>query len=207
MKGLIIKDLLNLRKSFRITLVMSLLFFAYAYGMNNPPYLIGMATILFAILSLTSMSYDEATKWDRYALSMPISRKNIVGGKYLLAIILAFVAVLVSFGISYILILPKSDMLFLELWLVAYAVFGVAIVYISSIFPLIYKFGVEKSRIMSLALFALPAMVVLIAYKVGVKMPSEAQFMLMLKLSPLVLLLILGFSYFISLKIFSYKEL
>ena len=207
MKGLMIKDILILRKNIKMTLLMSLFFLIFAYGSNNPPYIIGMATILFSTMSVTTMSYDEMTKWDRYALAMPITRRSVVISKYLLATILAVLAVVVSSGIAYFLILPKSDMIFIELFLVAYVVFGLALIYTSFMIPLVYKFGVERTRIAIIGLLAGPAIIVVILVKAGVKMPSEAQLMIMLKLSPLLLLLLAGASYFISLKIYSNKEL
>lgn len=207
MKGLIIKDILNLKKNMRMTLLIGLFFLVFAYGTGNPPYLIGMATLLFAVMSVTSLSYDEMTKWDRYALAMPISRKDVVISKYLLATMLAFLAVVVSSGIAYLFVLPKSELSFIELLLVAYAVFFVALTYISFMMPFIYKFGVEKTRAITVGLFALPTAAIIVLVKAGMKMPSAEQLMMMLKLSPLLLLIILGASLFISLKIYKNKEL
>lgn len=207
MKGLMIKDIIILRKNMKMTLLMSLFFLIFAYATSNPPYIIGVATFLFSTMSVTTMSYDEMTKWDRYALAMPIARRNVVIGKYLLAIMLAFLAVVGFSGIAYFLILPKSDMIFIELLLVAYVVFVIALIYTSFMIPLVYKFGVERTRIVIIGLLAGPAIIVTTLVKAGVKLPSEAQLMTMLKLSPLILLLFVGASFFISLKIYKNKEL
>ena len=52
------------------------------------------------MITITSFSYDALAKWDRYALSLPLTRKDIVAGKYLLSIILCLLATILSFLIS-----------------------------------------------------------------------------------------------------------
>lgn len=207
MKGLIIKDILNMRKNLKTTMLVSLFFIAYAFGTNNPFYVIAMLTILFALQSLSSMSYDEMTKWDGYALSLPISRTNIVASKYLLAIALALGSVVISSLLAYLFILPKTEMDSLEMLLVSYLILSIALIYISLTFPFVYKFGIERSRIITVAIFALPMAIIMLAVKAGGSFPSEDQLWLMLKLSPLALILMLAISFSISLKIFKNKEL
>ena len=84
MKGLMIKDILNLRKNFKTTLLVIGFFAIYAYTSNNPSYMIAMVTLILSMMPLTSMAYDDMSKWDRYALAMPISKKDIVLSKYIL---------------------------------------------------------------------------------------------------------------------------
>lgn len=207
MKGLIIKDILNLRKTFKTTLLIIGFFVIYAYGTNNPGYMISMATLILAMMPITSMAYDDMTKWDRYALSMPISRKDIVMSKYILSILLSMVAVLLSFIITYFFILPRSNMDINELLLVAYVIFSISLVFVSIVLPLIYKFGVERTRIISIAVFAIPTAIVFAFYKMGLQLPSENQLFFFLKISPLILVLVLFSSGLISYGIYKNKDL
>lgn len=191
MKGLMIKDILNLRKNFKITLLVIGFFAIYAYSSNNPSYMITMVTLILSMMPLTSMAYDDMSKWDRYALAMPISKKDIVLSKYILSILLSLVSILVSFIITYLFILPRSDMGRRELLLVAYIIFFISLVYVSIVLPLIYKFGVEKTRIITMCVFAIPTMMVFAFYKMGLQLPSKKQLLFLLKVSPLILILIL----------------
>ncbi len=191
MKGLMIKDILNLRKNFKTTLLVIGFFAIYAYSSNNPSYMITMVTLILSMMPLTSMAYDDMSKWDRYALAMPISKKDIVLSKYILSILLSLVSILVSFIITYLFILPRSDMGRRELLLVAYIIFFISLVYVSIVLPLIYKFGVEKTRIITMCVFAIPTMMVFAFYKMGLQLPSKKQLLFLLKVSPLILILIL----------------
>ena len=86
MKGLIIKDIFNLKKGITTTLIMILFYGIFSYNTGNMSMLIGMTVFIMTSLSISSMSYDDMAKWDGYALSMPITRKNIVLSKYILSI-------------------------------------------------------------------------------------------------------------------------
>ncbi len=207
MKGLLIKDILNLRKNFKATLLILALFSLYAYGASNPSYMISMVTLILSMMSITSMAYDDMTKWDRYALAMPISRKNIVASKYILSTSLSILSVLISFIITYFFILPRSEMATSELLLIAYIIFAISLVFVSVVLPLIYKFGVEKTRIISIAIFAIPSMLVFILHKLGLQLPSKNQLIIILKISPLILVFTLVCSGLLSYKIYKNKDI
>lgn len=207
MKGLMIKDILNLRKNFKTTLLVIGFFAIYAYASNNPSYMIAMVTLILSMMPLTSMAYDDMSKWDRYALAMPISRKDIVVSKYILSILLSLISILISFIITYLFILPRSDMGRRELLLVAYIIFSISLVYVSIVLPLIYKFGVEKTRIITICVFAIPTMMVFAFYKTGLQLPSKKQLLFLLKISPLILILILICSAFFSYIIYKNKDI
>ncbi|MDX9917756.1 MAG: ABC-2 transporter permease [Gudongella sp.] len=207
MKGLILKDILNLRKQFKTTLLVIGFFAIYAYGTNNPSYMLAMVTLIFAMMPITAMGFDDMSKWDRYALAMPISRKSIVMSKYILSVCLSLLSILVSFFITYIVILPRTDMTGNELLLIAYIIFSISLVFIAIVLPFIYKYGVERARIISIGIFALPTMIVLALYKIGFKLPSKDQLMLLLKISPILLSIIVITSASVSYRIFKSKDI
>ena len=80
--------------------------------------------------------------------------------------------------------------------------------------PLIFKYGVERSRIMLLAIFAIPTVLILIISKVlaltGIPFPSEEQLNALLPVICIIatLILIAGIyvSYMTSDKIITKKE-
>lgn len=207
MKGLIIKDILNLKKTLRATLLTLILFAIFAYSTGDPGYIIGMVVMIFTMMSVTSMSYDEAIKWDRYALSMPISRKDMVVSKYILSTLLSMISIAISTTIAYFLILPKSQMSGLDLLLTSYIMFGSSILFISAMLPLIYKFGVEKMRLFMVVIVGIPVAIVVFLTKMGMAKPDEEQMMMLLKLSPLILLIGLVISMSISCIIYENKEI
>ena len=68
--------------------------------------------ILFTIMiPMVAMSYDDKSKWDRYALTMPVSRRDMVLSKYLLALAFAAFALLITFLFNYCISLNFSESL------------------------------------------------------------------------------------------------
>lgn len=207
MKGLLIKDILNLKKQYKLNFLMMGFFTVFGYQTGDPSYVMGMIVMTMTMLSITSMSYDDLAKWDNYALSMPISRKSIVKSKYILSILLSSFAIIISASISYVVILPKSNMNTLELLLVASIVFEISLLYSFVILPLIYKHGLEKVRILMVGVFAVPSFIIFLFVKSGVNMPSQSQLLLLLKLSPIFVILVLFVSLNISYRIFCKKDI
>ncbi|RXD25244.1 ABC-2 transporter permease, partial [Acinetobacter baumannii] len=86
---------------------------------------------------------------------------------------------------------------------------GIMILMILILLPLIFKYGVERSRIMLLAIFAIPTVLILIISKVlaltGIPFPSEEQLNALLPVICIIatLILIAGsyVSYMTSVKI------
>jgi len=104
MKGLIIKDILNLKKNLNTLLVLVIFYAFLGYRSGDPSMLIAMIVLLLTMMSITSISYDDLAKWDKYALAMPISRKNIVLSKYILAVLLSISGVVLVSKSAFILI-------------------------------------------------------------------------------------------------------
>ena len=149
MNGLLYKDLLNLRSTFKMYLAF-LIIFGVIFIPSGNPLAVYILVIMFGVtIPMTALSFDAAAKWDRYALTMPVTRNGIVRTKYQIMLMLTglgvgITAVLtgiinrispghLTFGI----IDPVSLLLFL---LTTGLLIG------SIVLPAAYKFGVEKAR-------------------------------------------------------------
>lgn len=207
MKGLLFKDILNLKKSFSTVLIITALYFLFSFNSGDPSILVGMIVLLLSTLSITSISYDDIAKWDKFALAMPISRSSLVLSKYILSILLSLVGVVFSIAVGYFIILLKEKMSISEFLMSSYIIFGVGIIFSSILLPLVFKFGVEKSRLMMMTVIAIPAAIAYLLNQIGIEMPTEAQFMTALRISPLILVLIIYVSIRISCNIYMKKDL
>jgi len=206
MKGLIIKDLLNLKKNFSAILTLVIFYAFIAYTSEDSSVLIGMITMMLTMMTITSIAYDDLAKWDKYALAMPISRKDIILSKYILLIMLDMIGIAISIVITFIITkLKGSDVNYLLI--ISYSIFAVSLIFGCIILPLIFKFGVEKSRLMMMGVFAVPVAVTYILYKMGLKLPGEEFFCNLLKSSSLLLLVVLFISYTISYTIYKKKDM
>lgn len=207
MIGLVIKDFLNLKNGFKTSLLILALFSFMAYQSQDPTYLMGVFVLIMSMQSISSMSYDELAKWDIYALTMPISRVKLVISKYILSTMLSIIALIISGSIAYFVILPTSNMSTIEFFLSSYLVFAISILFLSILLPLIYKYGVEKSRLLTFIVIAIPVLLGVFSSKMGIDLPNENQLRSLFKVSPFIIIALLFVSSFISCRIYKNKDM
>lgn len=207
MTGLIIKDILNLKNSLKMSFLILIFFSFMGYKSQDPTYLMSVFILIVSMQSISTMSYDDLAKWDTYALTMPISREKMVISKYILSFLLAIVALMISGLISYFIIVPVSNLNPLEFLLSAYSVFSIAIILLSVMLPLIYKYGVEKSRMLLFVVVSVPILIGIFFNEMGLTLPNENQIMNLFKASPFIIIMIVFISYFTSCRIYKNKEM
>ncbi|WMJ23826.1 ABC-2 transporter permease [Paludicola sp. MB14-C6] len=208
MRGLLIKDFINLKR-YNKTIIVIIIFFAVnAFIAKDATILSGMIVLLCSMMSITSFSYDEAAKWDKYALSMPISRKEIVRSKYVLAFILTLFGAFLAFIINWIisLFLHKSYMVFEQI-LICGAIAGAGMLFVSVLLPFVYKFGVEKARLIIFLVALIPMGLSFLLSQLKISLPSDEFLKSIGYAIPIVLLIIIYLSYEASKSIFMKKEL
>ncbi len=103
MKGLLVKDLLLMIKSKKVILFM--LFIGIIGGINDISFATGYILMVLAILSLSTISYDEANHGLNTLFTLPISKSDYVKEKYLFSLIITgigfvFVTILGCFSKS-----------------------------------------------------------------------------------------------------------
>jgi len=205
MKGLLLKDFYALRKQGRVIFALSIFYLILGLSSGNIGMFGTMITLLSAMLPITTMSYDEYHKWDRYALAMPVSRKTIVLSKYCLGIICSLAASLLVLLVN--LLMSLTNDLSLILILQSNLVFiVVANLFLAIVLPIIFKFGIEKGRMIMLMVIALPTLGLILLGKLGVSLPSEQVLIRMLYLSPIVVFIFVFLSIQLSNKIYQQKE-
>lgn len=205
-KGLILKDLLQV-KSYIKTIFFYLFFFSIAgfgYAAEdktiNTNFLV-LITLVFGMLAISSFSYDATSKTDRYVLTLPTTKKEVVTSKYLFTIISTFVGTAISIIINLIVsfCVTKNLPNFYELITVALAVtFGIAFAHAIQL-PCIYKFGVEKGRIVSTLITIVIASSIanILIFNMNENIINET----IEKLLPFVFLISMFIFYYISYKI------
>jgi len=210
MIGLLYKDFYTLRQYGKTMLFMLVLFAVISAGLDNPAtFYEGFIILMSMMMTITSFSYDALAKWDRYALSMPVARKEIVAEKYLLSLILCFAAAILSYLVSTVVLQfsPVEGFGMMAHLYVTAAIICAALFFAGILLPLIFQFGVEKSRIFLVAIFAVPTAAVIALDKIGMSLPSEAALFSFVKLLPFGMVLFYLLSYLISVRIYSSKEI
>lgn len=147
MKALLMKDVFTVWKQMKIILVLIAIF-----AVCGSDYQATFAVIYAALIPYTAFAYDERSKWNRMAAMMPYSAYDIVLSKYVfgwLAVAGSFLLTIVSKLVTGIITENsfKINMLLLA--------FFAAIIAIDIILPLMFRFGVEKARVLMLILVVL----------------------------------------------------
>ncbi len=158
MKGLIIKDLYNLRKQLVLYIIIGVIYSVIGVVAKDSggSSFTGLILIFSAMLPITAVSYDERAKWDKYGLTMPVSRRETVAAKYLLGVILTAAGALLSFAVG---LLFGADMT--EYAAVVTMLAGICFLYLSVLLPIVYKMGTEKARFIMLAVILLPFLLIM----------------------------------------------
>lgn len=217
MLGLLIKDFMTLKKYFKTLLFMLAVYAVYGYLADNAAFLVSFSIILFSMVTITSIAYDEQCHWNNYALTMPVSHKTIVLSKYVLGILLSLIGMILSLIGSVVISILNHSLTDMFSILFATAVAGIIIgfLFISIYLPFVFKLGAEKSRIIMVSIFLVPFIVFGILYKTAPDMIDNlAKAFSVLETNPvpaciiitLGILLVLAVSVRISLAIFKKKE-
>lgn len=208
MLGLIKKDLLMIKGNLRQAILFLVVFIILALQENN--IIVIVPVFVSMMIFMTTFSYDEYNKWEAYAISLPVSRKNIVKAKYFASIILWAIALLVTAVITVVMGIFEQNINCSEMiGMILGCVFSIVLLE-ALMFPLIFKFGVEKGRIgVFIGVFVIAALLGFIF--TGIDLENANGFIEFFNnyyyiLIPLVAVILMVISYFVSKKIYLKKE-
>lgn len=213
MIGLVWKDLLVARKTILSYFVFMLFYCGMAVmGMFNITFVTGFLSVMVMMLPIGAFAYDEQARWDRYAMSMPLGRRAVVGARYLFSLMLALFAAACGLLTCAFLFITKQEDLIENLATILSSL-GVGILFAAILLPLCYKVGPERARPFMYVVLFVPIIAIFLAYRAGVHIDLSfldalpgAVFIGGIALFPLAGLLALGVSYLISCAITAGKE-
>ena len=216
MKGLFLKDWYGLLGMYKKNLLLVLVLYAALSMILNMPFFLFMTPWLLGFYTLSSFSLDESCRWNLYARTLPVSSRQIVGGKFLLAIswILPGTIYAGVVGAAVCLLHPgetlASDMA------VSSVVVGVIAIYmISILLAMTFRAGVEKARSLFFLIFIGFFLIIFLGGQIGMLddagfvavLASIAAFPLLWALGALaVAILIPVICYSLSCRIYANKE-
>ena len=166
MWGLITKDLKNLKAQAKLFVILGILYLFLGIQSGNFIMFGGFFILMASIIPITALAYDERSKWDKYALTMPLSRTQLVLSKYLLGLLLSIFITVVTAIIQCFFMPP------LEAVITAFALFGAGLLITAILMPITFKLGVEKGRVIMMVVFILPAILGVVLSKSGFSLPT-----------------------------------
>ncbi len=153
--GLIIKDLLCLRRVLTSVLLVAAFYILLSFtAMFNLSMIAGMVTILLSFMAANFFAYDKAAGWDVYAGTFPLSRARQVGARYLAILLLLAAGWVLSLAVAGIgaLFGQMDDW---DGFLAVDIVYTcMALIFNAILLPLLYKFGAERARVLFYAVLA-----------------------------------------------------
>ena len=214
MRGLIWKDLLVMRKTIRAyALFLGIYLLMAILGMFDVSIVTATLNVMVMILPMSAFSYDELAKWARYAATLPLGTRRVVGARYIFTLLMALVAAL--FGLLACAVLAATGGGSVpELLATVLTSLGFGLFIADILLPLCYKLGPERARPWMYVVILLPIVLLFLAYKMGVsanltflnRLPDSVVLSLF-ALVPLAALAGLVISFLISCRIMERKEL
>jgi len=172
MTGLLWKDFLVMRKALRSYLLLIGIYIILAWlDFFEYSFIITFIQVILAVLPISAFAYDEQAKWDRYAMTLPLSRSGVVGARYLFVLLLTlFTMVLGLAGTALLYLTRQADPL--EMFLTLMVSTAVGLLIPSILLPLSYKLGAERARPCLYAVIFIPVIAVVLLVRAGVLDPS-----------------------------------
>ena len=102
MKSLILKDLYNIGHNTKSMLFMLVVLAAILIPISGAPAYIITSAVLCSMMIVTTFTFDDNSNWPRYAMIMPVSKKDVVMGKYIVLAIFCVIGSLFGLMISLI---------------------------------------------------------------------------------------------------------
>ncbi len=216
MKGLLEKDLrlmISRKQSILIFIVASLF---VAFTMEGS-FVVSYLTMLFTVIAISTLSYDEYDNGFAFLMTLPFSRKTYVREKYLFTLLAEITAWIVSVILYYAVNMIKG----VKLDLLSEA--PVLLMYLPLLFlmacmmlPIQFRFGAEKSRTAYFIVIGGLAVLLFIVFKLigsGDGSIDIIEKALSFLLSPAgiitvtaVFLILVAVSYLLSVRIMEKKE-
>lgn len=209
MKSLILKDLYNIGHNTK-QMVLMLLFLVICFVPTSDAYgYIIMCALMCGMMIATTFAFDAQCKWESYALVMPVTRKEYVVSKYLVAGVFVIAGILFgSVGASgYKLWKGTFDIRILLTSMGAAVLVG--LFFTSLYIPFLIKMGAEKARMILIGVVAVPSILVYAIYKLvttlHIKITDGMVLGGVIALPVIVILIVMG-SIVISVKMFKEME-
>lgn len=158
MRGLIIKDFLYLKNTWKNLIIIFVGSVLISIALGN--YLLAICALPLILLTNTINTFqtDEFFNTDSYTLSLPLSRKEIITARFIytfIMVLVSFFVGLVIYYLVYFIARPNYNGLNTDMLKYLIMLEGTSLLVDSIFYPIIYKVGCEKSRLVLLSIVML----------------------------------------------------
>lgn len=167
MIGLLRKDIYMLYGAYKKNILLLFLMYTMVIVTMKNTFLLGLAIWLMSFYSLSAITMDDSCGWGRYARTLPVSDGVVIMARFLSTLVMLCAGVAFAVTIAVVLCCFMHYAVFSELMTMIALVTAVALATLGLLLPAAYKWGVEKARNTSLALFMLACMIPLMLKKLA----------------------------------------
>ena len=89
MIGLIIKDFIQMKRLLKALAGLTILYVLLAFLQGSSELVVTLSVMVCVITGINSVSVDEYSKWNQYALTLPFDRASLVIAKYVMLFIIS----------------------------------------------------------------------------------------------------------------------
>ena len=199
MKALLIKDLLTLKGQAKSLLLVLAVWFVISFINGSGLFFTSLSVIYGMLLPLTTLSIDEKSRVEGYMMTMPVTRAELALSRYALGLLGLLALGVLGVGASLVIGDSLKEALGASI-----ACFCIAVLLLGVTLPLVYKFGTDKARVISIVIYMATFLAVgFIASRFGIELDDLGGAFFLL---PFLSLAVLAVSAAGSLRIYGKKE-
>lgn len=175
MKGLLIKDI-KLLKNQGKTLIITLFVLGIVWGaMNaNPLTIVSYVTVILAIFTVSTISYDEYENCYLFLFTLPVTRKQYTVEKYVFTLLLVVGAWLISMAVGIVIwAVQGMETSLSEVVLGGCIIAPIALLFDSVLIPVRLKFDGERGKLVIPIVAGGVALLVVCIYQILEKIPGN----------------------------------
>lgn len=156
MKAMLYADWLNFRQSIRSMLFILVVFAFAGFAWSGAMFFNMIIVMLSIMMPATLCASDQAYGWDKLSLSLPILRREVVGSKYLMGLLINLVLCVLAAAmtVAYSMVNPSASLT--ENLISLFCGEVIALLMMGLMLVITFKFGVEKSRYILVAVVWVP---------------------------------------------------
>ena len=208
MKGVLVKDLYIARSNILVTIVsLVVLGFGLSFLLETSALLV-LAPVAATTAAFISITSDAASKWNKNVITMPVSRNQIIGEKFLFYILLATLGLLTSLIPCVVLACFGMDITLHSLCL--YGSIGISATLLAGgiSLPCAYLFDPEKSQIVFMMSFmASTGIITGLVFLINLIFPVKENILLAFGIVLIISVIWFFISYRIAVKVYQKRDI
>ena len=208
MKGVLVKDLYIARSNILVTIIsLVVLGFGLSFLLETSALLV-LAPVAATTAAFISITSDAASKWNKNVITMPVSRNQIIGEKFLFYILLAVLGMLTVLVSCAVIACFGMDITLHSLLL--YGSIGMSACLLAGgiSLPCAYLFDPEKSQIVFLMSFmASTGIITGLVLLINLIVPVKENILLAFHIVLIISVICFFISYRIAVKVYQKRDI